>query len=98
MQDFSTSADRESVKVPSSATRKIDDSRSYESLVPPKGFTQAQRGGLCEPRVKSEEPTPRNRYDVGFLAGFLHKALDWILFGVMIVRRSLRSKGLKRWI
>jgi hypothetical protein len=32
----------------------------------------------------AESPTLRNRYDVGFLAGFLHKALDWILFGVMI--------------
>jgi hypothetical protein len=28
----------------------------------------AQRGGLCEPRLEPEEPTPRNRYDVGFFS------------------------------
>src|ERR1700739_1840690 len=25
-----------------------------------------QRGGLCEPRFKPDEPTPRDRHDVGF--------------------------------
>ena len=28
----------------------------------------AQRGGLCEPRLEPEEPTPRNRYDVGLFS------------------------------
>jgi AraC family transcriptional regulator len=36
-----------------------------------------QRGGLCEPRFKPDEPTPRDRHDVGFFNWIPAKERIW---------------------
>lgn len=84
IQDFCTFIDRDSVKVPFSAIRKIDDPAPMSALCRPKvprrpkeadneSHAWSRRNPLCEIATMS-----------AFFAGFPHKALDWILFGVMI--------------